>query len=94
MPETLRRGTVAPPIACLMVTLRQPLVTNGGTDHPRTQPQREALGTTDSNGGRVVTAEAEPAHRFGREKFPSDFALIFSVLLSAALMVLAVSLVG
>ena len=43
VPETLRRGTVAPPIACLTATLRQQTDPNRETDHPR--PQREALGT-------------------------------------------------
>jgi len=42
----------------------------------------------------VLTAEAEPADRFGREKFSAGLRLDFSLLLSAALMVLAVSLVA
>jgi len=33
VPETLRRGTVAPPIAYLMATLRHQPDSNRGTDH-------------------------------------------------------------
>jgi hypothetical protein len=49
-----------------------------GTDHPRPQPQREALGTTDSKGS--------GGHRGGRigppvwrREFPADFPLQFSM---------------
>ena len=50
MPETLRGGTVAPPIAYLMATLRHQPDSNGGTNYPKPQPQREALGTADAKG--------------------------------------------
>ena len=54
-----------------MVTLRQQPDPSRGTDHPRPQPQRG--GAARIPGGGVVTAEAEPADRFGA----GNFRLIF-----------------
>ena len=41
---------------------------NKGTDHPRPQPQRVDASRDSIQGVGVVTAEAEPADRFAREK--------------------------
>jgi hypothetical protein len=42
---------------------------NKGTDLPRPQPQREALGTTDAKGVGVVVKEAEGADDLGERNF-------------------------